>query len=190
MASSSDKGYSETIDSTFLRRELHHTIRDIDFDIWVTRIVAFSLTIGVIYIAFIGYPDVYPLLLDCIVLFAAVLAFINSEISLQVMKKSATPITIHKGKLWIRPSSLERLRRRDGNIDIKDISIIKIRMGGKPHAPFGGTFFLNKTTSRASELEIILTNSDSRYSGSKPSETVNQIVRILGEDYQVKNVWP
>jgi hypothetical protein len=181
-----DIEYTEIIDSNLFLNESHKSIRSIDSEIWVLRIAALVIAFLMIYLVFIDYPDLDILPILCIIFFGFLLVLIDSEIGLQVMKKSATPITIRSDKLWIRPSSIERLRGWEGNIDINDISMVKIMNYGKPHAPYGGTFFLFKMTSRSCEIQIILQNGGSRYSGSKSRETVNQVTKILSECYKIK----
>jgi hypothetical protein len=149
------------------------------------RIAAFAIAILTAYIIFIGYREIRPLLGACIAIFGLILVLVYSEVALQVMKKSATPMSIQSGRIWVRPSSLEKLRGWDGHIDVEEISVVRERANLKPHAQFGGTFFLYKMTPEASELQIVLKKGNSRWTGPRPRETVSQVVKILTEDYRV-----
>jgi hypothetical protein len=180
------KEFSEIIDTSFIQRELRHGLRSIDLVIWLLRFAACAIAILTTYIILNGYREVRPLLGSGIAIFGLILVLVYSEVSLQVIKRSATPMSIRSGRLWVRPSSMERLRGWDGNIDVKNISVVRETTNQKPHAPLGGTFFLYKMSPEASELQIVLKKGDSRWTGPKPRETINQVVNILTEDYGVR----
>jgi hypothetical protein len=183
-SSRKDTDYAERVDDNFLKNELQVTARGIGLQTWYFRALTFIFAIGAVYIAIESYPDAYILFVDCLVVFASAISLIYSETTLQLKKKSATPILMSGGMLKIRPTSIERLRGWNGLIDIKDISRVEIRTNAWPVSFF--FFDIHKMTSEACELRFHTSNGVSRYSGVKPRETIDQVVKILTEDYGIR----
>ena len=177
--------YEEMVEDAFLKANYSRTKATMAIDHIITRFFLLVIIVLFLYLIIISIGDINldVIGLILIVSIGLILLFFESERNGNIQRRSATPIRIKEDEILIYASWFERINGFNGNVHRAEIVSVHVHYGEKPHTM--SPILLRKMSDGAGELEFKLINGKSRYSGPKPSKTLNEVTYYLRSHWEL-----